>query len=112
MNMVDLEGQFDEAMYTLYRRARDEAGYNATIFLRMLTDGRGLRTARTLINAPKPSDGYTALWERKRLDLTVEALVQDARWRPLFSQEEIERARRRLSQYGYELPTANQGAPP
>lgn len=106
--MADLEAQFDQAMFTVYRRAKDEAQYNATIFLQMLTDKRGLQTAKTLINAPKPSDGYTALWERKRLDLTVEAVVvENARWHSLFMPAEIERARRRLREYGYEAQPPN-----
>jgi uncharacterized membrane protein YebE (DUF533 family) len=101
--MADLESQFDVAMFGIYRRAKDEAGYNATIFLKMLTDNRGLRTAKALINAAKPSDGYTALYERGRLDLTVEALVvEDERWRSLFLEEELAGARKRLRDYRYE----------
>lgn len=73
--MGGLETQFDHEMFEVYRRAKDEAGYNATIFLQMLTDNKGLRTAKTLINSSKPSDGYTALYMRGRLDLTVEALM-------------------------------------
>src|SRR5207247_11299621 len=52
-----------------------EAGYNATIFLRMVSDRGGLATAKYLINSPTPSVGYTHLYERGRLDLTVEAMV-------------------------------------
>jgi len=106
--MTNLEAQFEQAMFTVYRRAKDEARYNATIFLQMLTDKGGLQTAKTLINAPKPSDGYTALWERGRLDLTVEAVVvENARWHSLFMPEEIKRARRRLREYGYEAQPPN-----
>jgi hypothetical protein len=101
--MANIETQFDQAMFEVYRRAKDEAGYNATIFLQMLTDNRGLRTAKTLINAAKPSDGYTALYMRGRLDLTVEALViEDERWHQLFTDDELKRARRRLKEYRYE----------
>jgi hypothetical protein len=83
--MADIEAQFNEAMFDVYRRAKIEAKYNAIIFLQMLTDNGGLRTAKTLINAIKPSDGYTALYLRKRLDLTVEAIVvDDPRWHVLF----------------------------
>ncbi|MES1200984.1 MAG: hypothetical protein ABUS57_06000 [Pseudomonadota bacterium] len=103
--MPELEKQFTQAMFEIYRRAKDEANYSANIFLQMLTDQGGLRTAKTLINAIRPSDGYTALWDRGRLDLTVEAVVVgDARWHPLFAPEEIVRAQRRLSQYGYPPP--------
>jgi hypothetical protein len=63
---------------------------------------RGVRTAKQLINAPTVSDGYTALWERHRLDLTVEAeLVGHPKWHPLFKPEEVERAHKRLIAYGY-----------
>ncbi len=61
-----------------------------------------LSTAKFLINADKPSDGYTALFEKGRLDLTVEAMVvEEPRWYPLFTEEELTRARKRLSAYGY-----------
>ncbi len=101
--MTNIETQFDQVMFDVYRRAKYEAKYNATIFLQMLTDNGGLRTAKTLINAAKPSDGYTELYLRKRLDLTVEAVVtEDARWHSLFLDEELQRARKRLSDYQYE----------
>jgi hypothetical protein len=101
--MQDLLKQFDGAMFEIYSRAKSEAGYNATIFLRMLGDRRGLATAKYLINSPKPSDGYTHLYERARLDLTVEAMVVESpKWHALFTTEELEKARLRLKQYGYE----------
>lgn len=102
--MAHLEAQFDQAMFDIYRTAKAEAKYNATIFLQMLTDNGGVRTAKTLINAARPSDGYTALYLRQRLDLTVEAVVvQNERWHSLFTQEEVDRARKRLREYHYEL---------
>jgi hypothetical protein len=101
----DLEARFDEAMMRFYRRAKTEVGYNATRYLQMLHDHRGLETARLLVLADQPSEGYTALWERGRLDLPVEALVLQPEWQPLFAQEHhlLERARRRLSDYGYKF---------
>jgi hypothetical protein len=54
---------------------KDEAGYPAAYFLGMLAEHGGLETARRLLAATTILDGFTALWERKRLDLTVEALV-------------------------------------
>ena len=101
--MANLEAQFDAAMLDVYRRAKDEAGYNATIFFNMLSDHRGVRTAKTLINAAKPSDGYTALFLKGRLDLTVEAVVvENARWHDLFTDDEVLRARKRLREYQYQ----------
>ncbi len=65
-------------MSEVYRRAKDEAGYNATIFLRMLSERGAIATAHALIKTEQPSDGFTRLWERHRLDLTVEAHVWQA----------------------------------
>jgi hypothetical protein len=101
----ELEGAFNAAMHDVYVRAKLEAAYNATRFLKMLEDHRGLGTARILLHASAVSDGYTALWERGRLDLTVEAVLLDPRWDPLFSDQERDIARKRLQDYGYKFPT-------
>jgi len=100
--MQDLQKQFDVAMFRIYQTAKSDAGYTASIFLQMLNDRGGLSTAKYLINATQPSDGYTALHLRGRLDLTVEALVvENKKWHPLFSDEELEKARKRLKDYRY-----------
>lgn len=97
----NLEAQFDDAMMDIYVRAKKEAKYTASRYLEMLHEHRGLETARMLINATEPSAGFTSLWEAKRLDLTVEALVIRPEWSELFEPDEIERARERLKQYKY-----------
>ncbi len=95
------EMKFDGEMMDIYRRAKEECDYNATRYLQMLLDHGGLKTAKILINAPHVSDGYTALWERKRLDLTVEALILKSEWNDFFTDEEIAIAKKRLSDYGF-----------
>ena len=108
VTMPDLEAQFTAAMFDIYRLAKSEAKYNATIFLQMITENGGGATAKTLINALQPTDGYTALYLRKRLDLTVEAVVvEHSRWHSLFTEEELDRARRRLIAYGYQPKISN-----
>jgi hypothetical protein len=92
---------FGRAMTEIYRRAKDEAGYHATIFLRMLSEHGPLETARRLINSSVPSDGFTHLWERGRLDLTVEAHVLRPEFDVLFTDEERQRCRSRLAEYGF-----------
>lgn len=103
--MDGLAKQFDAEMFEIYRRAHSEAGYKATIFLGMVADRGGLATAKVLINSARPSDGYTHLYERGRLDLTVEALVtENEKWHPLFTKDELSKARKRLADYGYRSP--------
>ncbi|HEX7484983.1 MAG TPA: hypothetical protein VF332_02445 [Vicinamibacterales bacterium] len=100
----EIEAQFHEAMLNIYKRAKTEAHYPANRFLGMVVEMGGLATARYLLHAEKVSDGYTALWERGRLDLTVEAMILDAKWRPLFADDERAIAVARLQQYGYSGP--------
>ena len=102
--MSKLESEFHDAMLDIYRRAKSEADYNATRFLGMVSDRGGLETAKYLLHATTVSDGYTALWERNRLDLTVEALVLAEKWKPLFGRPEREIAVARLREYGYPGP--------
>jgi hypothetical protein len=99
---MSLEDQFDEAMHNIYVTAVREAKYTPHEFHRMLMDRGGLATARDLINRPKPSDGYTNLYVRGFLHLTVEAVIlDDLRWHPLFTPEELEICRNRLIAYQY-----------
>jgi hypothetical protein len=97
----ELEERFRDSMLSIYVRAKKEAGYNATRFLQMLEDRGPLETARLLINRTTPSDGFTALWEAGRLDLTVEAHALDPQFEPLFTADERRVARDRLQQYGF-----------
>jgi hypothetical protein len=102
MSDQKLEREFNEAMLDIYRRARSEAKYNATRFHEMLNEHGGLETARILLRSNKVSDGYTALWDRKRLDLTVEAQIHDnSRWHSLFTAHELSVCTQRLVEYRY-----------
>lgn len=97
-----LIADFDREMLRVYQRAYSEANYNASRFLQMLYDHRGLETARILLHSSTVSDGYTALWERGRLDLTVEAVIHDnPKWHPLFTEEELVICTKRLKEYQY-----------
>lgn len=93
---------FDKAMQDVYVKAKREAGYNATYFFEMLHQHGGLGTARRLLASRVVSDGFAALWERKRLDLTVENVVLQPAFQPLFSVDELDTARRRLQDYGFD----------
>ncbi|GFE60802.1 hypothetical protein [Geobacter sp. AOG2] len=97
----ELERRFDAAMMSIYHRAWEEAKYRATRFHQMLCDHGGLETAQLLLHSNHVSEGYTALWERGRLNLTVEALILETEWYDLFTEEERDIASKRLLEYGY-----------
>lgn len=105
MTNETVKAQFKVAMYDeVYVRAKEEVGYNATRFLEMITSSDPYEVALGLVRSSKPSEGYTALWERKRLDLTVEALILDDRWDTIFDDPDRARAVKRLHQYKHPIP--------
>jgi hypothetical protein len=97
----EVRAAFERAMKDVYIRAKKEANYTATYFLTMLSSYGGLETARRLLASSEVSSGFAALYERGRLDLTVEALVVKPKFADLFTDEEVDTARRRLEQLGY-----------
>ncbi|MDP9792949.1 hypothetical protein J2S43_001461 [Catenuloplanes nepalensis] len=100
-NHQALEKRFHDALVAGYRAMKRELNYNATIYIRMISTSGGLGAARQLIHATSVSSGFTTLWEKGRLDLTVEAFVLQEPWSVLFTDEELRIARDRLAEYGY-----------
>ncbi|WP_319479730.1 hypothetical protein [uncultured Draconibacterium sp.] len=94
--------EFNQAMYEIYKHAKSEVKYNANRYLRMLDKHGGLETARILLNASSVSEGYITLWEKGRIDLTMEALIyNNPRYYILFSEQELTIVTKRLKDYGY-----------
>ena len=98
---LDVRAEFERAMKDVYVRAKSEANYTASYFLGMLSSYGGLGTAQRLLASTEVSSGFAALYERDRLDLTVEALVIQSKFASLFTDEELDIARQRLDQLGY-----------
>ena len=98
---LDVRAEFERAMKDVYLRAKSEANYTASYFIGMLSSYGGLGTAQRLLASTEVSSGFAALYERDRLDLTVEALVIQPKFASLFTDEELDIARQRLDQLGY-----------
>lgn len=90
-------------MAAIYDAAVQECKYHATRFIQMVRADGGLATARTLLDSDTLSDGLTRLWECGRLDLSLEALILQDEWAPLFTDVERERARMRLKGLGFNV---------
>ena len=102
---VEITRSFNVAMLRVYQRARDECRYTATRFMQMVHERGGVQTAKDLLATREPSDGFVHLWERGRLDISMEAqIVYDPRWRSLFTPTELAEAKRRLDEAGWTPP--------
>ncbi|MCE7981569.1 MAG: DUF262 domain-containing protein [Caldilinea sp. CFX5] len=99
--LAELEKQFHQTMLTVYQAAKRELNYSATYFLQMISEHGGLAAARRLLAKRELSDGFTELYLKGRLDLTVEAQVTRPEFRALFTPDEIATAEKRLTDLGY-----------
>lgn len=101
MTISSSEAEFGREMVQVYKKAKEECDYNATRYLQMISEYGGLITAKKLLGENKVHDGLTALYLCGRLDLTVEKLVLQEKYRSLFTEEEIKTAKKRLSDLSY-----------
>lgn len=100
-NQANVETLFFECMRNIYFTAKKEIGYTATRFMQLLSDVGGVQAAKRLIAKDGGTYGFEVLWEKHRLDLSVEALVLDSRFAKLFTDEEKNMCKARLIEYGY-----------
>jgi len=103
MTMTEAERHFHADMVAGAARLKREIGYNPTRFTQMVGDIGGVEAARLLLGGPIASDGFTTLWEHKRLDSSVEAFVLLPWYRDLFTDEELDTATHRLQDYGFDV---------
>ncbi len=97
-----LINELHRAMLKIYDESKT-IGYTPSKFRQMVANEGGLQTAKKLIGSKQLSDGFAELAQLGRLDLTVEALVLQKKYRPLFNEAELEIARERLVQLGFDI---------
>jgi hypothetical protein len=88
--------QFQTAILELDEIIREQTNYRPNLMKRMIHEVGGYTTAVRLVDRPHPTEGFTQLVMRGRKDLTVEALIADQRWSPLFEARIVGIAKRRL----------------
>lgn len=98
--MTPLEKEFETAMLDIYEQAK-RFKYYPTYFLRMVQEHGGVGAAKRLLAAPNAQQGLFTLWELGGLDFSMEALVSEPKFQPLFTEIEIAEARRRLEKLDY-----------
>lgn len=101
--MTDLERQFTKDMMNIYTTAKRECGYQATRFLQLVGEKGGVNAAKQLIHKQSGTEGFAALWEHRRLDLSVEAHVLKPEYKTLFTEEECKICKERLSDFGFHV---------
>ena len=98
----ELEKAFIHDLKNRCQIAKKECNYNPTRFMQMLAEFGGVGTAKRIIQKGDIPEGFTTLFMVGRLDLTMEAAILEEKYKPLFSQYEIEFCRKRLQDASYE----------
>jgi len=69
----------------------------------MVGEHGGVEAAKSLLYTPGLQYGFTELWKCGRLDITMEALILQQQYSSLFTDQEREIARKRLTDCGYDV---------
>ncbi len=97
MKKQELEQDFQIAtVETVYLRILKECRYDAKVFLKMIAETGARNAVSSLLAASQPQAGLRGLRRLGRLDLSVEHLVIQPRWKELFADYQLEAARTRL----------------
>ena len=69
--------------------------------MQMLGEHGGVGTAKRLLASEEPQTGLFELYYRELLHESMEAIVLQEKFRPLFTETELAEACRRLEELGY-----------
>lgn len=100
--MKQIELDFENEMRYLIKESI-RIGYTPSYLIQMLNENRAVNVAKKLIMKDGGTSGFEKMWEKKRLDLTIEAIVIQPKYKELFTKEEIEESNNRLKKYGFKF---------
>lgn len=90
----------EQKFIAAWAKARDDAA-KMGVRMRPVAEADAIKTAHRALSGNRESDGFAALENLGRLDLSLEALATDKRFTALFSDEEANAALMRLLDAGY-----------
>ena len=90
----------EQKFIAAWSKAREEAR-KLGVRMRPVADADAMKAAHRALSGNRESDGFFALADAKRLDLSLEALATDKRFTALFTDEEANTALMRLLDAGF-----------
>ena len=100
LTFSDLQVEFQEALKDLLLKSREIDPF-AVYMVRRLENENGLAMVKGILAARGQQTGLLRLWQKDQLEISVEALVLREEFSPLFSADELDEAKKRLSGLGY-----------
>ena len=90
----------EQKFIAAWAKAREEAA-KLGVRMRPVTEADAMKAAHRALSGNRESDGFAALENLGRLDLSLESLATDKRFTALFTDEEANNALMRLLDAGY-----------
>ncbi len=99
--MEQLKRELKERYISTYKECK-KFNYKPSIFLDMVVSIDDIvEMTRRLIHKKEGTEGFFILAEKKRLDLSVENIILEPRYRVLFNRDDLITAYNRLKEYEY-----------
>lgn len=95
MNQKELEQQLHDEFEATIPKVKAK-GLRPTKFISMLNEYGGYETAKKLIGTREASQGFADLLMKGLSHLSVESIVLQDKYKPLFTEEELKICRERL----------------
>lgn len=99
--MDALERQFEQDLIRSAEQQRLACGWNPVRFLQKVSKDGAVKTAKRLAVQGRPSEALERLAQQGQLGVSFEALIVQARYAPLFTDEEVNACFDTLCRYGY-----------
>jgi hypothetical protein len=93
---MDFEERINNAIKELFK-----IGYKPRIFMDMRIEYGTIDAIKHLIHSDKASSGFTTLWKKQQLDLSVENIIQEPEWANIFTEDDRFKAIKRLKEYNF-----------
>ena len=99
--MEQLKRELRERYISTYNECK-KIKYSPRYFLDMVVSNEDIiEVTRRLIHKEGGTSGFEILYEKNRMDLSVENIILEPRFRVLFSKEDLIVAYQRLKDYGF-----------
>ena len=93
---MDFDKRIDNAI-----KEMSKIGYKPKVFINMRIEHGTIEAIKRLIHSDEVSSGFTTLWEKQRLDLSMENIIQEPEWIGLFTVDDRSLAKKRLEKYNF-----------
>ncbi|MBP3887988.1 MAG: hypothetical protein J6F30_10160 [Cellulosilyticum sp.] len=100
-NTEQLKKLFHQDMISLYKQIIKSVKYKPTRLMDYINKYGGYEAAVKYISTESNVQDFAILWEKERLDLSVEALMTKEQYRGLFNEDIVNFCDRKLKEYSY-----------